>query len=152
VDTITVLMPQIDSFSVQAGGSEITSYNLEYNMGSGSQFYEVTGYTVEQLQTKVTVSTLPGVTYSFRYRVKNIYGFSHNFSPLVQIKSATAPEMPSNLVTSISSRNLLIKWTAESANYDPITMFEIEIQNSELEWIPETTTCEGADETIKQTT
>jgi len=52
--------------------------------------------------------TVPGVTYLFRYRVKNIFGFSYNYSPVSMIKSAIAPNAPTNLSTSISGRNVLI--------------------------------------------
>jgi hypothetical protein len=40
-------MTVITSYSVAAGGAEITSYNLEYNNGEGSKFYEVTGQSIE---------------------------------------------------------------------------------------------------------
>jgi len=40
---IAIEMPEIVSLSELAGGSEITSYNLESNQGAGSVFYEVTG-------------------------------------------------------------------------------------------------------------
>jgi len=49
-------MTEIDSFSLAAGNSAITSYNLEYNRGDGgSTFYEVIGETDEQLERVVSV-------------------------------------------------------------------------------------------------
>ena len=78
--SITVKMIDVIDFSPSAGGAEITSYNLEYNNGAGTTFVEVVGLTIEQLETEVTVSTTPGSTYIFRYRVKNIFGFS-GYSP-----------------------------------------------------------------------
>jgi hypothetical protein len=78
--SITVKMTEVIDFSPSAGGAEITSYNLEYNNGAGTTFVEVVGLTIEQLETEVTVSTTPGSTYIFRYRVKNIFGFS-GYSP-----------------------------------------------------------------------
>jgi len=83
-------MSEVQDYSVNAGGAEITSYNLEYNKGAGTTFFEVTGYTTEQLDTEITVPTTPGDTYLFRYRVKNMFGFS-GYSPVVSIKSAKAP-------------------------------------------------------------
>jgi hypothetical protein len=47
VSTITVEMPRITDLSDEAGGTEITSYNLEYNNGEGSVFYEIAGETTE---------------------------------------------------------------------------------------------------------
>jgi hypothetical protein len=83
-------MDHVVDFSVTAGGAEITSYNLEFNRGAGTTFFEVVGFTAEQLETEVTVSTTPGLTYLFRYKVKNMFGFS-GYSPQVQLKSAKAP-------------------------------------------------------------
>jgi hypothetical protein len=65
---------------------------LEYNRGDGSStFYEVIGETDEQLERVVPVLTVPGLSYLFRYRVKNVHGFSIGYSPEVEIKSAKAP-------------------------------------------------------------
>jgi hypothetical protein len=44
-------MPRILDMSVWSGNTNITSYNLEYNKGAGSIFYEVAGETSEQLET-----------------------------------------------------------------------------------------------------
>ena len=149
VNTITVLLPEVADFSLQAGGAQITSYNLEYNQGLGSDYFEVTGETQEQLLTQITVSTTPGLTYSFRYRLKNIFGFSQHYSPPVEIKSATAPDAPTDLLSEVSGRNVRISWAAASDNFDPLTRFEVEIQDKAGTWISETTTCDGADETIR---
>jgi hypothetical protein len=66
-----------------SGGAEVTSYNLQYNQGSGTTFVEVVGESSEQLERVITVPTTPGTTYLFRYRVKNIFGFSISFSPTI---------------------------------------------------------------------
>jgi hypothetical protein len=145
-------MPEVDSYSTLAGGAEITSYNLESNLGSGTVFSEVVGFTTEQLNTEVEVSTTPGTTYLFRYRVKNMFGFSINYSPEVEIKSAKSPNTPTDVQTSIVGHDVKIAWTAPDNNYDTITRYEVQIRNSELDWIENTLTCDGADETIKQNT
>lgn len=85
------------------------------------------GYSEEQLLRQITVLTVPGVTYKFRYRVKNIFGFCAGYSPEVEFKSAKEPDTPSDLLTSISGRNIKIQWTAQSENYDPITRYEIQV-------------------------
>jgi hypothetical protein len=46
-NSITVEMPEIQSFTDESGGAEITSYNLEFNGGAGSTFFEVTGQKFE---------------------------------------------------------------------------------------------------------
>jgi hypothetical protein len=97
------------------------------------------------------VTTTPGVTYLFRYRVKNIFGYSIGYSPETEVKSAVAPDAPIDLQTSISGRNIKVEWTPSSDNYDEVIRFEIEIESASNEWIQETLTCDGADEDIKLT-
>jgi hypothetical protein len=63
----------------------------------------------------------------FRYRVKNIFGFSIGYSPVIEFKSASEPDQPIDLLTSISGRNVKISWTPQNDNYDAITRFEIQI-------------------------
>lgn len=42
-------MQTIESYSLLAGGAEITSYNLQYNLGAGTSFVDLIGFTTEQL-------------------------------------------------------------------------------------------------------
>jgi len=42
-------MPEITSGSFASGASSISSYNLEWNAGSGTAFNEVVGETTESL-------------------------------------------------------------------------------------------------------
>ena len=81
-----------------------------------------------------------------------MFGFSVDFSPTVEIKSAKAPDTPTDVLTSIDGLYVKIAWTAPSDNYDQITRYEILIQTKAGEWIPNTETCDGADETIKSQT
>jgi hypothetical protein len=150
ISSITVDMPEVESNSVFAGGAEITSYNLQYNMGDGSStFYEVIGESYEQLETVITITTTPGTTYLFRYRVKNVFGLSDDFSPEVEIKSAKAPNEPSSAATSIVGYDVKIEWVPSDDNYDAIIRLEIEILSKQDVWIQNTLTCDGADETIQ---
>jgi hypothetical protein len=74
------------------------------------------------------VVTTPGATYLFRYRVKNLLGFSDEYSPVAELKSAKAPLTPESALTSISGKNVKIEWTPSSDNYDTVTRYEIEIK------------------------
>ena len=69
-------------------------------------FYEINGL-LENLQKTLVVNTIAGETYAFRYRVKNIFGFS-SYSPVSIFKSAKAPNTPTSLVTSIVGKSVLI--------------------------------------------
>ena len=76
-------------------------------------------------------------------------GFSDEYSPEAEIKSAKAPFQPTGLTTSISGKNVLIQWTPAHDNFDTVTRYEIEILSVDGEWKQSTLTCDGADETIK---
>lgn len=120
-------MPKILSLTDDAGGTEINSYALDSNGGSGTVFSEVTGTTTEQLIRTITIPTIPGTTHMFRYRVKNIFGFSAGYSPVATVKSAKAPEMPATIATSISGQNVKISWASPFDNYDSITRYEVDV-------------------------
>lgn len=86
---ISLEFPEFTLF--QSGGSEIISYNLEWNTGAGTTFYEITGESVNNPDRIVTkVDLTPGTLYQFRYRIKNIYGFSQ-YSPVAEIFCAKVP-------------------------------------------------------------
>jgi hypothetical protein len=144
------MMPEIVSYSAQAGGSLVTSYVLEYNRGSGSVFFEVTGFTVEQLERTIIVQGTPGVTYTFRYTIKNILGFSIGYSPETVIKCAKAPAAPVIVTTTIIGKNVVIQWTPSSDNFDRVIRFEIEIKSFTGVWLQSTLTCDGSSAQIRQ--
>ena len=50
-------MPEVASSNT--GGSDIISYNLEWNSGSGTTFTEIVGYTTNNM---VLVATQTGLT------------------------------------------------------------------------------------------
>jgi hypothetical protein len=83
----------------------------------------------------ITVVTVPGETYLFRYRIKNIFGLSVGYSPSAQIKSAKAPNMPIAASTNIEGNNIKISWTPSSENFDAVSRFNIEIKTSAGLWL-----------------
>lgn len=83
----------------------------------------------------ITVVTVPGETYLFRYRIKNIFGLSAGYSPVSKVKSAKAPNMPLTATTSIDGNNIKIEWTPSTENFDAISRFNIEIKTSAGEWL-----------------
>jgi len=82
------------STSEETGGSPILSYNLQMDDSAG-HFSDIHGYQVDTLTLSATVqdNIQTGLTYAFRYRVKNLYGWSQ-FSPVVHILAASVPEAP----------------------------------------------------------
>lgn len=145
---IYVEMPQVVDNSDKAGGAVITSYNLEWNEGSGTTFKEVAGATSDNLNRIVSVTTTPGTTYTFRFKVRNIFGWSSGFSPTSTVLSAKAPATPGVAVTSISGLHVKIDWTAPSSNAATITSYRVEIKAKDNSFKQETIACDGSKSTI----
>lgn len=75
------------------GGASITSYNLQWDNGSGgSTWVDLVGLSPSSTATSFTVSTgvVSGTTYRFRVRAANVYGWG-GFSPVLSVKAAAAP-------------------------------------------------------------
>lgn len=77
---------------LERGGSTILSYNLQMDDGAGS-FSNVHGLSSNTLGLDALVKATTGVTYGFRYRALNLYGWSE-FSPITYILAAAIPETP----------------------------------------------------------
>jgi len=63
---------------VQTGGSPIVSYSLEWDQGTnGASFVALNGVDSNNIQLLYVAQDLTaGSTYKFRYRVRNIFGWS----------------------------------------------------------------------------
>jgi hypothetical protein len=76
----------------EIGGSIILSYNLQVDDGA-ADFQDIHGVESDSLQLSGLVDTQEGITYGFRYRVRNLYGWS-GFSPITYILAADVPSQP----------------------------------------------------------
>lgn len=94
-------IPAVVDYSDEAGGTAITSYALEWNNGFGTTYSEVVGGPIgaDNLNRFINVVTTPGLTYLFKFRLRNIYGWSPDYSPIVAILSAKAPDVPATATT-----------------------------------------------------
>ena len=68
-------------------------------MNSGSGFVEVQGESTPSLNQVLTINVTSGSSYTFRYKVENIYGWSANYSQSVKILAAVVPTPPLNIIT-----------------------------------------------------
>ena len=68
-----------------------------------------------------------GNSYSFRYKVKNLFGFSKDYSPLLNVIAATVPDAPGSVTVSLDNLNIDITWTTPNSNGSPLLSFSIEI-------------------------
>ena len=76
----------------QTGGSTVLSYNLQVDDGAGN-FTNVQGLQKDSLALSARINATKGVTYAFRYRAKNVYGWG-DFSPLTFVLAADKPSQP----------------------------------------------------------
>lgn len=79
--------------NAEIGGSAILSYNLQFDQGAGL-WSDLVGYSSDftQLTYIVTDGLTKGVSYSFRIRARNIYGWALLFSdPSTVIKTSGVP-------------------------------------------------------------
>lgn len=94
---ITVLLTELTTDS-ETGGAPIISYALQMSQNSADEaasFADVTGTLTDSLALQHTIYTVEkGLTYAFRYRTKNIYGWSEEWSPIVYEVSADVPDAP----------------------------------------------------------
>lgn len=131
------------------GGSSLSSYVLYSNGGSGITFTAVVGESSDSLLTTVPLSGLTeGLTYRFKYKVKNIHGLSSDFSSFVDIVAALAPDTPATATTVISDQNVRISWTPPAANGATISAYKVEIENSASAFSEETSYCDGSSAAI----
>ena len=63
---------------LETGGSEIISFSLEWDGGlQGNTFTSLVGESTNNIQVSYVKDQLTaGVVYNFRYRAKNIFGWS----------------------------------------------------------------------------
>lgn len=89
---IRLNMPMI--YGDDTGNSPILSYNLQFNLGGNSeQYISVVGEAPDSLVQEVLKGGLTtDVVYKFRYRVRNKYGWSEDYSPIMQARTATIPD------------------------------------------------------------
>jgi hypothetical protein len=146
---ITVEMPEV-STGQESGYASISSYNLEWNQGAGTVFYELSGGTTESLTRQIlTTLVTAGQSYTFRYRVKNLFGFSTSYSPEASILAADKPDAPTAATLAIAGVNVDISWVPPATNGASLISYSIQIADVHGAWQEDTTYCDGADSDVK---
>jgi len=77
------------------GSSEILSYSLEIDDGTGGDFIPVVGFNTDYLKTEFTVTSniVKGTLYRLRYRARNQIGWS-SYSPIAYVRAANIAATP----------------------------------------------------------
>ena len=121
---------------VETGGASITSYNLQYDQGTdGATWTDLVGSPSNYLLNEFTVteSIVAGVTYKFRIRARNVYGWQPDYSdPAVGVAASEAPSQMDTLATSydisVDATAVKIEWAEPYANSEPIIDYEVLIR------------------------
>lgn len=124
-DSMTVAWSALSGSA--AGNSEVTGYDLRWDSASGSTIYQLS----ESLSTSYTVTGLTaGITYKYKVRAKNIYGYG-TYSTDVSFIASDVPSVMAILSTSlVSSTKVRISWTAPVANFAAIDQYDIRLLTS----------------------
>jgi hypothetical protein len=109
-------------------GAPIVSYHLQWDEGtSGRDWDDLTGITVNSLNTSFIVTTglLVGYDYQFRVRARNAYGFG-DFSDPANIRTSDKPEIMAAVTTSIVDNvKVRIGWDTPYDNSEDIEIYKI---------------------------
>ena len=120
-------MPEITGLNT--GGSPITSYHLVYS--PNLSYVSIIGENPNNLQLTITKGGLnTNSIYKFKYRVRNKFGWSADYSPYVEIRTATYPSK----ITSISflvvdQTKVRISWLPPYNGGSPISEYTIEFRH-----------------------
>jgi titin len=116
------------------GGSVPLSYHLQYQAAYlGGTWWDLSGLDVDSLLTHYTLAgyLVSGETYSFRYRVKNVVGWSE-FSDATSAVAADAPAKPSSPPTVVgdpTATEVTVQLDHDTVTDggSPITAFRLEV-------------------------
>ncbi|WP_419919142.1 fibronectin type III domain-containing protein [Candidatus Poriferisocius sp.] len=108
-------------------GAPITAYTIQYCTVSGSA---CAGPWVDSGTTATTSHTITelanGAPYGVRIRASNTYGDGNWSATTLGRTIAKAPNAPSGLTPTISSRQIQLRWTAPADNGAPITAYTVQ--------------------------
>lgn len=129
---------------INTGGSDIVSYSLEWDAGtSGATYSSLIGETSNNILMTHTQSSLTeGGSYRFRYRAKNIFGWS-SYSNIMTSLAATVPEKPAMATTYNTGTSVRIDWVAPYNGGTTILAYEIVIRAKSGLYYTDTTYCNG---------
>ena len=141
-NTITVEWTELTG--AQTGNSDILSYNLYWNDGSGDLTIEL----CDSLRTSFTVTSLIGsTTYSFKVRAFNIYGYGE-FSDVYQVVASDLPGKPVIPTVSLSGTDVIVSWVEPAPHSAEIDSYQILFKKADDSWVENLVSCDGAQSTI----
>jgi len=112
------------TLSAYTGGSDITSYKLEWDQGTSTWDPLVGGSTDQIIPRSYTSTSLTaGSSYKYRLTAKNVYGWGVVSNEVTMIPLGV-PSTPATVTTSVTATNVKIEWTdPTSTNGAAITSY-----------------------------
>ncbi len=112
---------------IETGGSPVVSYSLEWDNGSnGASWFVLNGVAENNILLRYLMSDLTaGRTYKFKYRVRNIFGWSTEYSDALTVLAATRPDRPAMVQTMNVGTSVRIQWVAPYDGASSILYFNL---------------------------
>lgn len=132
---------------VATGGSPILSYHIEQDVAGGGSgpWTEVVGESSDSLVlTHLLTGLTPGSMYYYRYRARNVHGWSDGYSPVRAILMASVPTAPTAATTANSGANVIISWPLPTSDgSSTILGYRVKIKRNDGIFVEDTVNCDG---------
>ena len=125
--TVTVEMPEITG--INSGGSPIITYHLVYS--ANQSYTSIIGENPNNLQRTITKGGLnTNIVYKFKYRVRNKFGWSSDYSPVIEIRTATFPNKISSIsFQMVDQTKVRVSWLPPYNGGSPLSKYLIEFRH-----------------------
>lgn len=116
------------------GGAAILSYHIEFREAGGSGTWaELQGESSNSLSLSATKAGLEtSRAYEVRYRARNIFGWSPQYSDVATISTITVPDpvASADISVSVVGSNVVVSWTAPASNGSPVLSHQVSFATS----------------------
>lgn len=118
---------------------DIVMYEVFWDQSSNNWVYLDNTTSLTSLKTGLT----GGVTYSFKVRAYNKYGFGE-FTSSVSVQTSQPPAKPDAPTLTVEGGYVKIAWVAPDANFRPVLAYKITIATSTGTFVEDTRLCDGS--------
>lgn len=110
-----------------SGGSPVIDYRVSYDQATDTYVELISGLTSEDY---TATGLTRGLTYKFKVQARNEYGYS-DYSTEAVILAAQRPDMPINVVTTITGSTVTLSWDLPSTGGSPIIGYRVFIKETD---------------------